>query len=582
LSCSPKCSEFGISRLIHVLVMNRVGIAPSDSLRTVQLTEETTATSTRNGTRSFFAVAWFGTRYSSAVETWSKFVLHQRKTSAWRGALKIQTIVLRNALGSIACACVPNAFYAFGNIFSGESYLHQSRGELIVANSVWAAIAFCSVVLLSFLPLLLSLRFLQAPDRRPTVWFCLKRLGRATLVYFVGAVAAMFAFGCLAAYLANVQSGSYKYKLESYADNLSLLGYFTGITRGVKKIYYEETCQGRDRLLKKQLKGGKSAHISTHKSASKLPESTTFEAKPRYRTPTFWKAYLRNLPSATPPLLATAFVHILSRMRILDHGNGMLTGFVIGSILFKLSIQELAKHYVLKRHVRSTRVMCVLVGVPTVLIDTQTRIILLASKSTRTAVVGALGMAIIEVFLRVGKAKFVKWSISQRETILSRAKNSSFRQSSLRDILKQGIKAILVPPNRPSVSALHVEFEMWRRQVQAFHTAELNADMYAEYVAIGCSISIIFFFGNHPHYSLLRQSKEGEAELEVEAWRVNQLGVLGLHVAVEIVVDYVSIVLEMMVGIEFEHTNNLGSFLAALFMVTAVMNITISIGVYLS
>ncbi|ETO65993.1 hypothetical protein F444_16737 [Phytophthora nicotianae P1976] len=127
-----------------------------------------------------------------------------------------------------------------------------------------------------------------------------------------------------------------------------------------------------------------------------------------------------------------------------------------------------------------------------------------------------------------------------------------------------------------------MEFETWRRQLISFHAAELNADMYAEYIAIGCSASILFFFGNHPHYPLLRQSYTTTELADLSTWRLNQLKMLTFQLGIEVVVDYISIVLEMAAGLEFDHIKNLGSFLAVLFMVTAVMNITISIGIYLS
>lgn len=68
--------------------------------------------------------------------------------------------------------------------------------------------------------------------------------------------------------------------------------------------------------------------------------------------------------------------------------------------MFKLAIQELTKLYVLKKRVRSTRIMCMLVEVPTVLLDTQTRMILIGCSSTQTAVKGVLGMALIEISVR--------------------------------------------------------------------------------------------------------------------------------------------------------------------------------------
>ncbi|KAG6961685.1 hypothetical protein JG688_00008953 [Phytophthora aleatoria] len=196
------------------------------------------------------------------------------------------------------------------------------------------------------------------------------------------------------------------------------------------------------------------------------------------------------------------------------------------STLAKLILQESAKHLVIKKRIRSIRVMCILVAVPTVLIDTQARIVLLGTQDTDMAAAGIFGMAILEIGVRIG-------------------------------------------------------FELWRHQRQAYHTAELNADMYAKYIAIGCSASILFFYSNHPHYSLLRPLKASMSESEVAARKMSQLHKLLLQVVVEIVVDYTSIVLEITAGIEFDRIKGLGSFLAALFGTTAVINIIISAMMFL-
>ncbi|KAL4106591.1 hypothetical protein PRIC1_004639 [Phytophthora ramorum] len=100
--------------------------------------------------------------------------------------------------------------------------------------------------------------------------------------------------------------------------------------------------------------------------------------------------------------------------------------------------------------------------------------------------------------------------------------------------------------------------------------------MYAEYIAIGCSASILFFYSNNPHYSLLRPLDASMTDSEAAARKANQLNMLVLQVVVEIIVDYTSIVLEISAGIEFDHIKGLGSFLAALFGTTAVINIIIS------
>lgn len=434
--------------------------------------------------------------------------------------------------------------------FLGEWYSKQSRRELIVANSVWDGITFCAVILLSFLPIMLSFRYIVAPDHRPTLGFSIKKLARATAGHFAVAISVMFSFSYFFAYLVEIEPRVVRYKLDCYVDIIALLGYFTGTSRAVKRIYYEETCQGRDRL--KQQAEGKSRRMSSSR---------------RRDTPKFWKAYLKNLPMISAPIVASLFVHVLSRQRIVDSDTTVLTCFVVGAIVFKLAIQEAAKHYVLKQRVRSVRTMCVLVGIPTVLIDTQTRIVILGTNSTTTASLGALGMALVEISLRAVKAVVVMWSIRPRKARVLPEELSAVPQAVPHEAGRLKIRrasSVLRSMVRKS-SGLAVtkdDFELWSRQIHAFHTAELNADMYAEYIAIGCSASILFFCGNHPCYSLLRQSHESEEVEDVASRRTSQLYMVLFQVVVEFVVDYVSLVIEMMVGIEFTHIKKLGSFLA--------------------
>jgi hypothetical protein len=296
---------------------------------------------------------------------------------------------------------------------------------------------------------------------------------------------------------------------------------------------------------------------------------------------------VKVLPIASSPFLACVFVHILSRQRSMDASSPVLTGVVIASIAFKLAVQELAKHYIFKKGVRSARLMSVLVGIPTVLIDTQTRIILLGTNSTRTATLGAIGMALIEISLRSAKAALLMWQIKHRKVKLERRNTGTLqRQTTVETFHVDGSESAIPRGSnalRPSLSTRKRDFDLWRQQALTFHLAELNADMYAEYISIGCSASILFFYGNHPHYELLRQSGTADTTAaKAVAWRMNQLGMLALQIGVEIGVDYASIVLEVVIGIEFEHAKKHALFLAAVFMVAAVINSTISIGFYLS
>jgi len=555
----------------------RVKVSPRSRMHSIQPGEGSGAS--RRPHRTISDASWFSSffaprrRSSAVLQSWRNSFRSLPRSSVCMAALKMQVLVVRNAAESIACAWIPNACYALGNLFAGKWYLDQSRSELIIANSFWASVTYCSVVFISFLPIMMSFRYITFPDRRPSLWFCVRRLTRATLVYFLVATAAVCASSCLVAYLAYVDASTTKYKIDCYAVNLLLAGYFTGITREVKRIYYEETCQGRDRLQQRQqrIRRAKVAP-SSHSLAARRPPH---RAPAKYETPKFWLAYVRNIPAASVPLLACVFVHILSQQRIVDRGNSFLTGFVIACIGLKLAVQEGAKYYIFKKRVRSPRVMCVLVGIPTVLIDTQTRIIVLGSSNATAAAMGALGMALVEVSIRAGKAVLVIWEIRHRKARLERRTASAPTPNSS-----------IVPPasevSRPAVLSGSSDFELWRSQLQAFHTAELNADMYAEYISIGCSAAILFFYGNHPLYSRLRRSESADVgATDAMAWRVGQLGMLALQIGVEVVVDYVSILLEMLIGIEFDHVKNLGSFLAAMFMITAVMNINISVCIYL-
>lgn len=100
---------------------------------------------------------------SSHNEGGRQILVRLRSRSTWITALKMQALVVRNAAESIACAWIPNALYALGNVFSGKWYIDQSRNELLVANTVYAALGFCLVVFTSFLPMMMSLKFVEMP-----------------------------------------------------------------------------------------------------------------------------------------------------------------------------------------------------------------------------------------------------------------------------------------------------------------------------------------------------------------------------------------------------------------------------------
>ncbi|POM81205.1 Hypothetical protein PHPALM_859 [Phytophthora palmivora] len=458
----------------------------------------------------------------------------------------------------ITCAWIANACYSLGNIFSGKPSRDQSRNELIVANALWATITFCVVVLIARLPSMLSLQFIETPDSKPTVWFCLKKLFRGTLVYFFATLVGMLACSAFIAYLISIKPSLFKYKFDCYVGTLSTHGFFTGITLTAKRIYYRETCQGQKRLLL-----GQEAEADANQSRRK---AISFRSAYSVRSFKFWRAYIKEFPKSMPAALAGVFVHILSQQRIMERGPTILTCFVVASTVFKLTIQESTKHYILKKRIRNIKFMCAAVALPTVLIDTQTRIILLGSKSTGLVAMGTLGMALMEICLRVSKAAMIVKIIRKREATVFKSKTQILTRPSVSSVRISSVS---------SPSPVRVDFELWRKRLHSYHIAEVNADTYAEYIAIGCSASIMFFFGDHPHYSLLSQSDSVDHGRQ----RSMQLKILVFQVWIEIVVDFVSTLLEMMAGIDYDLIKNLGPFLTVLFVVTAVLNINISVAI---
>jgi hypothetical protein len=139
-------------------------------------------------------------------------------------------------------------------------------------------------------------------------------------------------------------------------------------------------------------------------------------------------------------------------------------------------------------------------------------------------------MAVVEVFLRVGKALLVMKASRKRE-----AKVQPKRRSTSATV-SSSIQPVTLSSS-PTMRTLN--FEMCRGRLHAYHIAEVNADMYAEYIAIGCSASILYFFGNHPHYSLLRPPNFSD---DRDNRRSTQLQNLAFQLGVEVVVDFVSTV----------------------------------------
>ncbi|KAG3101174.1 hypothetical protein PI125_g14537 [Phytophthora idaei] len=114
----------------------------------------------------------------------------------------------------------------------------------------------------------------------------------------------------------------------------------------------------------------------------------------------------------------------------------------------------------------------------------------------------------------------------------------------------------------------------------SLHAAEIYSDMHAEYIAMGCSYAILFFFGAHPKYELGDYGNSISGHITAVHW--TNASITGLQLGIEIIVDFVACALEIRRGIDFEQLNQDDSFLVVFVIAVSLVNVHISSGMYLS
>ncbi|KAG7378206.1 hypothetical protein PHYPSEUDO_010428 [Phytophthora pseudosyringae] len=338
----------------------------------------------------------------------------------------------------------------------------------------------------------------------------------------------------------------------------------------------------------------------------KLPEnlSRTILIQQQRRHRRFWmpsrrqfvKVYARNLPVMFFSMIAIVYVHAISQFVVLQ-GQWELFAFASASVALKLCLQELAKKMMIAtRKPVSRRAMVTLVATPTILVDTQVRMVLLRQASTNVSVVGTVVLAIFEVLVRAFKSLAVQRQtrgpptprdISRRWSTFAKSPPARASTSSTTplDVMAKPRTAssTLVRTGTALRSRVHSkgetvaqcnarrEAEERRQKYRVLHAAEIYSDMYAEYIAIGCSYAILFFYHDHAHF-----------QFSLSALQNRQFGYLGaLQMGVEVVVDFLACVVEAAEGVEFKSFDQNDPFLVFLLAVLTFSNVAISAGLYI-
>jgi membrane protein implicated in regulation of membrane protease activity len=279
--------------------------------------------------------------------------------------------------------------------------------------------------------------------------------------------------------------------------------------------------------------------------------------------------YVQSLPFCVFSLLAAAYAHVVSSISMKTQWN--LAEFALASVALKVLFQEAVKGYLSRqRQTPANLSIAILVAVPTILVDTQLRTVLLCQDSISSTLVSSLLLAAVEIVMRMGKTLQVMRKIR-------RIRLQSVPPSP--DIATKAVVSPNVLPNHNTAATSSRSSSINRvayvHKLLALHAAEVYSDMNAEYIAMGCSYGILFFFGSHARFNLGGADEEANASHDISPITiVTQVGI-------ELVVDFVASALEIRLGVDFESFNEDGAYLAFFMIVVSVTNIHISSGIYL-
>jgi hypothetical protein len=313
--------------------------------------------------------------------------------------------------------------------------------------------------------------------------------------------------------------------------------------------------------------------------------------RPRRDMTRYVKLFLLLTPILLAAHVAGVYAHFAGTLPLRSRLDMSL--FALSSMVLKALMQELIRFYVLRCRVYSARIMVVVIGIPTIAIDTQMRIALLRVHNSSSQVSGTFAMAVIELLVRWAKTKLVYRHIRRQEHARGLRKAQAGISQRTADLVRRlssrtnapfgkaiEVAATLESPERQrSRSASLVEFDFWKDRLLRHHAAEVYVDMLSEYVAMGCAYAVVVIFWEHPMYFLGIEAGEKLSSgtgLERLSVAQLQLSLVGLQLVVEVVVDYVSSTLAAANGVNLVQMQRHGFFIPVYLSWAAVGNVLVA------
>jgi hypothetical protein len=450
-----------------------------------------------------------------------------------------------------ALVCGPLAWlltytFTLGNILSGKSPAQQSEVDIVSMASLISTSCHCLSLLV---PYVLSMQNFSRLDGTPWTFSklavaFLKRTWWVYLATHVLVVGTTYAIVSAAGEIAAV------FKTHFYLGCFWNSLFRAGVDEASRKVYQRET-----------MAGTRCGHVN----------SAPYQRR-------FAQALSRATSFTVVAIVAAGLVHICSSLHLLEYKFASLQ-FSIASVALKAVILAITKRIALKRGGTHLRKIYVLTAVPTVLINTQVRLVLLRSGSSSPSARSFLELGLLEPLMRIAKVWHLRHAMNRLDNdhgqVMGAKLSASLPERGIRRLSTVFPSSSLsdrhrVRDPRPSRLIRRATVLDSRQSVLHFHAAESHADMCSEYIAIACSTSIYFFLRHHPHFGWHSQDASASTEwmdtLFAGSW---QLGI-------ELIVDFICCLFELANGIPLYASDRLGEFLTAVFTSCALASVSIS------
>ena len=486
-------------------------------------------------------------RYEDILPSRSVLSQLQRPTLWWESASTVAVLVWDSALGG-AVGWLVNYIFSFGNFVSGQSVERQSYETFCAGVMGFATFMVAGANIATGAAAMAKLHFVDSPDRTPTFARCLFRLIRGTFASYV----VCLALSVSAAYgLASLPATTHPYKLHFYVSGLFVYVFVVNLNLVHRRIFQLETIEGQQRRTASSSRG--SSYIKR-----------------------LLRLLVKDLLIFYTLYSAAIYIHVSSMVR-LDTAAAVFN-FSVASYAIKLLTQELTKAVMMYQKKTNVKTIYVAVTVPTVLIDTQIRAMILRQSTLSQSMAGSVTLAVAEISMRFAKVWLIRLEIWVHEKRVVRRITQGPRTVPMK-LSPGGKQSSCSAVNVVATTQITVQedprylaFLQWRQRLLRFHAAEIHADMVAEYLAIVCSMSIYYFYHAHPKYAWTN-SEDGTSGL---FGLKEQAAYLGIQITMEMVVDFLSCLWELVNGVPMQNAKKMRGFISVLFVSSSLTNMVLS------